>query len=92
MEYDEYKEQLLTSLIILKEQRDTLGTLFYVNPEWKKQVEAQYPEKIDLKETKSKKYIAIDQGLKPFMACRTNDELISIGSDTSIMIKQYLKK
>jgi len=28
-------------------------------------------EKIDLKDTKSKKYIAIDQGLKPFMACRT---------------------
>ena len=46
MEYDEYKEQLLTSLIVLKEQRDTLGTLFYVNPEWKKQVEAQYPEKV----------------------------------------------
>ena len=49
-------------------------------------------EKIDLKDTKSKKYIAIDQGLKPFMACRTNDELISIGTDTSKMIKQYLKR
>ena len=47
-------------------------------------------EKIDLKDTKSKKYIAIDQGLKPFMACRSNDELISIGTNTSKMIKQYL--
>ena len=26
------------------------------------------------------------------MACRTNDELISIGTDTSIMINQYLKR
>ena len=49
-------------------------------------------EKINQKETKSTKYIAIDQGLKPFMACRTNDELISLGTDTSTMIKQYLKR
>ncbi len=49
-------------------------------------------EKIDLKDTKSKKYITIDQGLKPFMACRTNDELISIGTNTSKMIKQYLQR
>lgn len=44
------------------------------------------------KETKSTKYIAIDQGLKPFMACRTNDELISFGLNTSLMIKKYLKR
>ncbi len=49
-------------------------------------------EKINQKETKSTKYIAIDQGLKPFMACRTNDELISFGTDTSLMVKQYLKR
>jgi len=49
-------------------------------------------EKINQKETKSTKYIAIDQGLKPFMACRTNDELISFGTNTSLMIKKYLKR
>ena len=49
-------------------------------------------EKIDIKETKSTKYIAIDQGIKPFMACRTNDELISIGTNTSTMVKKYLKR
>jgi transposase len=49
-------------------------------------------EKIDIKETKSTKYIAIDQGMKPFMACRTNDELISIGTNTLTMVKQYLKR
>lgn len=49
-------------------------------------------EKINPKETKSTKYIAIDQGLKPFMACRTNEELISFGTDTSKMIKKYLKR
>ena len=26
------------------------------------------------------------------MACRTNDELISFGTNTSLMIKQYLKR
>ena len=30
-------------------------------------------------DTKSNKYITIDPGLKLFMACRTNDELISFG-------------
>lgn len=49
-------------------------------------------EKINHKESKSNKYIAIDQGLKPFMACRTNDELISFGSDTSKMVRYYLNK
>lgn len=49
-------------------------------------------EKINQKESKSNKYIAIDQGLKPFMACRTNNELISIGSNTSKMVKYYLNK
>lgn len=49
-------------------------------------------EKIDLVDTNSKKYIAIDQGLKPFVACRTNNELISLGSNTSTMVKEYLKR
>ncbi len=49
-------------------------------------------EKINTKDTKSTKYIAIDQGQTPFMACRTNDELISFGSDTSTMVKQYLER
>ena len=49
-------------------------------------------EKITQKDTKSNKYIAIDPGLKPFMACRTNDELISFGSNTSKIVKNYLKR
>ena len=49
-------------------------------------------EKITQSDTKSTKYIAIDPGLKPFMACRTNDELISFGSNTSKIVKKYLKK
>jgi IS605 OrfB family transposase len=49
-------------------------------------------EKINQKDTKSKKYIAIDQGSTPFVACRTNDELISIGSNTSLMVQNYLKR
>ncbi len=49
-------------------------------------------KKIEKKETKSKKYIAIDQGIKPFIACRTNDELISMGKNTSKMIGNYLKR
>ena len=49
-------------------------------------------EKIIQKDTKSTKYIALDPGLKPFMACRTNDELINFGSNTSKLVKKYLKR
>ncbi len=70
-------------------QKETLKILYV------KDVNKYYlliSEKINQKETKSTKYIAIDQGLKPFMACRTNDELISFGINTSLMIKKYLKR
>jgi IS605 OrfB family transposase len=49
-------------------------------------------EKIDQKNTLSTKYIAIDQGIKPFMACRTNDELIKLGTNTSSIVSNYLKR
>lgn len=49
-------------------------------------------EKIELKETKSKKYISIDQGIKPFISSRTNNELISIGTNISTLIGNYLNK
>ena len=70
-------------------QKETLKILYVKN------INKYYlliSEKIIQKETKSTKYIAIDQGLKPFMACRTNDELISFGLNTSLMIKKYLKR
>ena len=45
-----------------------------------------------LKQSKSKKYIAIDQGIKPFVACRTNNELINIGTNIAGLIGNYIKK
>ena len=49
-------------------------------------------EKIELKDKKSNKYIAIDQGIKPFMSSRTNNELINIGTNIAGLIGKYLKK
>ena len=49
-------------------------------------------EKIQLKESQSNKYIAIDQGIKPFLSSRTNDELINIGTNISSLIGKHLKK
>lgn len=43
-------------------------------------------------ETKIKKYIAIDQGIKPFISCRTNNELINIGTNISNLVGKYLEK
>ena len=48
-------------------------------------------EKIELKETKSKKYITIDQGIKPFASCRTNNELINMGTNVAGLIGNHLK-
>lgn len=49
-------------------------------------------EKIEFKETKSKKYIAIDQGVKPFLSSRTNNELINIGTNVATLVGNYLNK
>jgi len=49
-------------------------------------------KKIEQTETKSKKYIAIDPGIKPFISCRTNDELINVGTNMSSLIGKYIKK
>jgi putative transposase len=49
-------------------------------------------EKIKLKKNKCKKYIAIDQGIKPFVACRTNDELINIGTNIAGLMGNHIKK
>ena len=49
-------------------------------------------EKVKLKETKSQKYMTIDQGIKPFASCRTNDELINIGTNIAGLIGNHLKK
>lgn len=49
-------------------------------------------EKIELKETKSKKYIAIDQGIKPFVACRTNNELVNIGTNIAGLMGNHIRK
>ena len=46
----------------------------------------------DHKTTESKKYISIDQGIKPFIACRTNNELIKIGDNMANIIGKYLKR
>lgn len=48
-------------------------------------------EKIVLKETKFKKYIGIDQGIKPFIACRTNNELINMGTNIKDKVGKHLK-
>lgn len=47
-------------------------------------------EKVVLKESKSQKYIAIDQGIKPFAACRTNDELINIGTNIANLVGKHI--
>ena len=49
-------------------------------------------KKIEQTKTKSKKYIAIDPGIKPFISCRTNDELINVGTNMSSLIGKYIKK
>ena len=49
-------------------------------------------KKIELKQSNNSKYIAIDQEIKPFISCRTNNELIHFGNYTSKMIGKYLKK
>jgi transposase len=49
-------------------------------------------EKIELKETKYKKYIAIDQGIKPFVGCRTNNELINIGTNIAGLVGNHIKQ
>ncbi len=49
-------------------------------------------EKIELKETKSKKYIAIDQGIKPFIACRTNNELVNIGTNIAGLMRNHIRQ
>ena len=49
-------------------------------------------EKLELKETKFKKYIAIDPGIKPFISCRTNNELINIGTNIAGLTGKYLEK
>lgn len=49
-------------------------------------------EKIEFKQTKSTKYIAIDQGIKPFMSCRTNNELINVGTNVATLVGNYLNK
>jgi putative transposase len=49
-------------------------------------------EKINQKDTTSIKYISIDQGSTPFIACRTNNELISFGSNMSTIVRKYLKR
>jgi putative transposase len=49
-------------------------------------------EKIEIKKSESKKYIAIDQGIKPFIACRTNNELINIGSNVANLIGKHIKQ
>ena len=49
-------------------------------------------EKIEIKESKSEKYITIDQGIKPFIACRTNDKLIKIGTKTAKMVGDYIER
>lgn len=49
-------------------------------------------EKIELKETKIDKYTAIDQGIKPFAACRSNDELINIGTNVASLIGNHIKQ
>lgn len=48
--------------------------------------------KVEVKETKLTKYISIDQGIKPFASCRTNNELINIGTNIAGIIGNYLKK
>ena len=49
-------------------------------------------EKVELKKTKSTKYMAIDQGMKPFVSCRTNNELINIGTNILYLIGKHLEK
>lgn len=49
-------------------------------------------EKVELGETKSKEYITIDQGIKPFASCRTNKELINVGTNIAGLIGNHLKK
>jgi len=48
-------------------------------------------EKIELKESKSNKYIAIDQGIKPFVACRTNNELVNIGTNIARLMGDHIR-
>lgn len=49
-------------------------------------------EKIEPTVSKKTKFIGIDQGIKPFIACRTNDELLQIGTEVSVKIDNYLTK
>lgn len=49
-------------------------------------------QKITKKECKTTKTIGIDQGIKPFISCRSNDELIQIGNNVSKRVENYLKR
>jgi hypothetical protein len=49
-------------------------------------------KKIEHQISNKTKYIGIDPGITPFLSCRTNDELINIGTNTSNKIKNYLKR
>jgi IS605 OrfB family transposase len=48
------------------------------------------PDEVIKETTKSTKYIAIDQGIRKFASCSTNNEIIQIGSDIAKTIESYL--